>query len=154
MAKLFFICGRICTGKTTLAERLKKDHSAVSFSADEWMLHFFDEHMLRQEFDRRLNQCREMIYRISGEVLDTGVNVALDFGFWTRLERDMVRQRFNKHEVIMYYTNVDIQKNMAFLERRNAIGDRKAYHITREMYNELSLKFEEPGNDEEYIEVK
>lgn len=69
MAKLFFICGRIGTGKTTLAGKLKKEHDAIVFSADEWMLHFFDEDMPRPEFDRRLNQCKEMIYRLCGEVL-------------------------------------------------------------------------------------
>lgn len=118
------------------------------------MLHFFDEHMPRQEFDRRLEQCQELIYRLSGELLDRGVDVVLDFGFWRRSERDMIRQRFGRHEVIMYYTNIDIKKNMEFLEKRNTSGGKKAYHITKEMYDELSLKFEEPGFGEEYIEVK
>lgn len=80
--------------------------------------------------------------------------MVLDFGFWTRSERDMLRERFRRHKVIMYYTNVDMRKNLEYLERRNATGDSKTYSITREMYDELALKFEEPGNDEKYTEVK
>ena len=43
MAKVFMICGKLCSGKSTYAETLRKKHSAVILSVDEIMLTIFGQ---------------------------------------------------------------------------------------------------------------
>ena len=42
MAKVIMTCGKICSGKTTYAEKMRKELSAVILSVDEIMLAIFD----------------------------------------------------------------------------------------------------------------
>ena len=41
MAKVFLICGKICSGKSTYARKLMENRQAVLLSADEIMLALF-----------------------------------------------------------------------------------------------------------------
>lgn len=41
MAKVFLICGKICSGKSTYAEYLRTENTAVLLSVDEIMLALF-----------------------------------------------------------------------------------------------------------------
>ena len=41
MAKIFLMCGKICSGKTTYARKLREQNKAVILSADEIMLALF-----------------------------------------------------------------------------------------------------------------
>ena len=44
MAKVILICGKICSGKSTYAQQLRRENRAVVLSIDEVMLAFFGQH--------------------------------------------------------------------------------------------------------------
>ncbi|MDE6745031.1 MAG: ATP-binding protein, partial [Oscillospiraceae bacterium] len=44
-AKVILICGKICSGKSFYAERLRKEHGAVMLSVDEITLSLFGQHI-------------------------------------------------------------------------------------------------------------
>lgn len=45
MPTLHFFCGKAGAGKTTVAAKLSKDHSAVLLSEDIWMLRLYGDQM-------------------------------------------------------------------------------------------------------------
>lgn len=81
---LFLVVGLPGAGKTTRARLLAAEHAAVRLNPDEWMVDFgvdlFDE-----PFRARLEQ---RMIGLAGEVLADGGQVIIEFGSWSRPERD------------------------------------------------------------------
>ena len=91
MAKVFLICGKICSGKSTYSEKLRKEHGAVLLSVDEITLNLFGQHC-GDEHDNYVERTEKYLFEKSLEILEVGVNVILDWGFWTKEERDFAKQ--------------------------------------------------------------
>ena len=64
MAKIFFICGFIGSGKTTYSSKLAEKMNGYKYTADEWMIPLFGEHMERDIFDSRLISLKNLIQNI------------------------------------------------------------------------------------------
>ena len=148
MSELYIMCGTVGTGKTTYAKKLEQEGKAVLFSADEWMIHFYGNNVPCEDFEQKLGQCKEMIYRTVEKLLDKGINTVLDFGFWKREERDYVRKRFSRHKINLVLLDCPRQNLKKRLEERNNNLPEYAYHITDEMYEIFLSKFEYPTEDE------
>ncbi len=80
------------SGKTTLAKRLEAETGAVRFTPDEWHLFLFgddfhhpEEHALH---DARHDRVEQLMWSLGKGLLQKGVSVILDFGFWAREERE------------------------------------------------------------------
>jgi len=148
MTCLYLLCGTVGTGKTTYARKLEEEGRAVLFSADEWMIHFFGTALPRDEFDRRLDQCKEMIYRTTEKLLNQGLSVVLDFGFWKRSERDSLRKRFARYEIRLLYFKLPEDEILRRLAERNRNLPEYSYEITEEMYRMFSARFDPPSEAE------
>lgn len=149
MGKLFLLCGKPGSGKTTLANSLKEKFGIIHFSADDFMLKLFGEIEDRHLFDKKLKVTKDLIYQICDDVLRSN-NVVLDFGFWTKSEREQVINRFKNYEVIIIYLKLDEDKIFNQIEKRNANLKDNEYFMDLNTFNILSSKFEEPTN-EEYV---
>ena len=93
MPTAHLIHGYLGAGKTTFARRLERNIPAIRFSHDEWMVRFYGndppiEHFA--EFYRRVSEQTEEVW---SRCLELGLDVVLDFGFWTRRERDATREK-------------------------------------------------------------
>ena len=86
MNNLFLLCGKVGSGKTTLAKNICQNFDAVLFSADDFMLKLFGEIEDQKTFNEKLTLCKELIYDTC-EKISKKTNVVLDFGFWTKEER-------------------------------------------------------------------
>lgn len=62
MAKVFLICGRICSGKSTYAKKLAEAQNAVILSADEIMLAVFGQDS-GQKHDVYVKRVRTYLYQ-------------------------------------------------------------------------------------------
>jgi predicted kinase len=86
-ARLVLICGLPGAGKTTLARSLAAALPAVRLCPDEWLadlgVDLFDE-PFRERLERRFRT-------LALELLAGGQSVVLEFGFWSRAERDELR---------------------------------------------------------------
>ena len=149
MGKLFLLCGKPGSGKTTLAKFLKEKYGLIHFSADDFMLKLFGEIENRDLFDKKLKATKDLIYQICDDVLRSN-NVVLDFGFWTKSEREQVINRFKNYEVIIVYLKLDEDKIFNQIEKRNANLKDNEYFMDLNTFKILSSKFEEP-TDEEYV---
>jgi predicted kinase len=81
---LYVVVGLPGAGKTTRASQLAGKHRAVRLNPDEWMtdlaVDLYDE-PLRSRLEQRMS-------RLAGELLAAGGRVVIEFGSWSRAERD------------------------------------------------------------------
>ena len=83
--------GFLGSGKTTLAKKLELQHSAVRFTPDEWMARLYGEDPPADAFQNRATAILDTMRPIWLRCLSLGLDVVLDYGFWSRAERDRVR---------------------------------------------------------------
>lgn len=89
MSTLFLLCGLPGSGKTTLAKQLEQERSALRLTPDEWMARIVGD-----GYDEAKRAAVEAVqWDIAARVLKLGVDVVLDWGFWSQAERDDFRKR-------------------------------------------------------------
>ena len=147
MGKLFLLCGKPGSGKTTLAKSLKEKFGLIHFSADDFMLKLFGEIEDRNLFDKKLKATKELIYQICDDILVNN-NVVLDFGFWAKTEREELKNRFKNHKVVIVYLKLDEEKIFSQIENRNLNLKDNEYFMDLNTFKILSSKFEEPTSEE------
>jgi len=85
---LILICGLPGAGKTTLAKQIEHDLPALRLTPDDWMtalsINLWDE--------EKRAQIESLQWQMAQRALRLGLNVVMDFGFWSREERDRFRQ--------------------------------------------------------------
>ena len=72
MARVILICGRLCCGKTTYAEKLRGGGSAVILSADELMLSMFGPDA-GADHDKYSARARSYLFSLAASVSGAGV---------------------------------------------------------------------------------
>ena len=93
MATAYLIHGYLGAGKTTFAKQLEAQTRAVRYSPDEWMTRIYGANPPMEKFNDYLEAVYDIVNLHWPQVLAAGVDVILDFGFWTRAWRDAARQR-------------------------------------------------------------
>ena len=152
MAKIFLICGKICSGKSTYSEKLRKEHGAVLLSVDEITLNLFGQHC-GDEHDNYVERTEKYLFEKSLEILEVGVNVILDWGFWTKEERDFAKQFYNSHNIEYEFHYIDISDEVwnQRLAKRNAEvlkNETSAYYIDENIAKKISNIFCKPAAEE------
>jgi predicted kinase len=140
---LILLCGLPASGKTTLAKRLAEELPAVRLCPDEWLLGL--------GADLHAPEPRARLERLFGrhalDLARLGLTVVLEFGFWTRAERDELRLWARAHgtAVELRHLTAPVDELWRRLEIRNREG---VVVITREMIDEWSALIEVPTDDE------
>ncbi len=156
MAKVIILCGKIASGKTFYAEQLRKNTNAIILSVDDLMLQLSDECLGNRHDDVAL-RCERYFYQLAKQIVSYGMNVVIDFGYWTKKERDIAKDYFHRAgiPVELHYIKVPEDIRIKRLESRNeALLKRKSeesgriYIINEELRIRLDAKFEEPLVDE------
>lgn len=152
MAVVTMLCGKEGSGKSAYARQLKKQHNAMILSCDEMMLSLFDEY-LGEDHARVYDRCCKYLYRLAEDLAAAGVDVVLDFGFWSRRQRKEVRAAFKQKGIQTRLCHVTANQDVISqrLAKRNAAlgeGTEKAYNIDEGMRALFDARFEEPGPEE------
>ena len=84
---LIVICGLPGAGKTTLARQLEQRYAAVRFNSDE-ALAMLGIDLFDQEARGRVERLQ---WEIAQRLLQLGQTVVIEWGTWTRAERDELR---------------------------------------------------------------
>ena len=108
MAKVIMTCGKICCGKTTYARRLEEELGAVILSIDEVMLALFPDGA-GEMHDAYALRTEQYLLSLSLKILESGTDVILDWGLWTRAQRDRLREfyRANHFQSEIHYLRID-----------------------------------------------
>lgn len=152
MAKVTMICGKICCGKSTYAARLCRGGRAVLLSIDEIMLALFGQHV-GEMHDTYVERTERHLLGKTAELIAAGTDVVLDWGFWTRAERESVRQFFAERGIACEVHAIDISHKtwQARLKKRNTAveaGMADAYYIDENIAAKFAAIFEEPSPEE------
>ena len=150
----FLLHGYLGVGKTTLARRLEAEHAAIRFTHDEWMRALYGSdppEALFGEYARRVSGVIEAAWT---RCLELRLNVVLDFGFWSRSERDRTRALIAQLGGECRLYRVTCPDEIA----RQRIGGRNedlgaSLFIAPATYDALKARFEPLGPDERAIEM-
>ncbi len=152
MPKVLIMCGKICSGKSTYAEKLKLENKAVILSVDELTLALF-ENQAGEKLDFYVEKLKEYFLKKSLDIVEAGVDVILDWGFWTKKERDYAREFYDSRNISyqFYYMNVGIDEWKKRILKRNQEIKREqleAYPIDKGLLSKVEKMFEEPDRKE------
>ena len=147
------ICGKICSGKSYYAKQIKEQENAVILSIDEATYDLIDNEQgeLYDVFAERVNK---YLMKKAAQIVKVGCNVILDWGFWTKAERQETTKYFNQFGIDVEWHYVDIEQSRwkRLIEERNAkIQNGNGgydFYVDEGLLNKLLLKFEEPTREE------
>src|SRR5215208_1439250 len=142
--------GLPCSGKTTLAQQLEHEQSALRLTMDEWHIHLFGQDAQEPEHDARHLLIERMLWKVASRALELGTNVILDFGFWAREEREDYRSRAKQLGASseVHFLDVPEEELLRRLARRNAQRSLMAFYIPEEMMRPWIAFFQKPTPDE------
>jgi len=145
MAIIHLISGLPGSGKTTKCKELAKLCPLIRMSPDEWMQ--ASGISLRDASARE--SIEELQFKLALVLLDRGIDVAIEWGTWSRIERIeiLLAAKERGHEVKGYFLNPPIE----VLRQRLDIRDRELPESDQVLVSELELiftMFELPESEE------
>lgn len=148
---LYLTCGLPGSGKTTLARKLEQDACALRLSADEW-LHALHPEITTVEGETGSLRPRveHLQWAVAERALTLGCNVVVDWGVWSREERDFYRGRARETgaRVVLCLLEPPLEELWNRLSQRNADRPFGAFEISKEELLRWSELFERPTADE------
>lgn len=92
-AKLYFVCGKMAAGKSTLAKDLSRTKNALLLVQDELLDTLFPGEIRDiPDFVKYSRRVRDALAPHICEVLSRGTSIVLDFGGNTRAQRQWFRE--------------------------------------------------------------
>lgn len=158
MAKVILICGKICSGKSTYAKELCRQNHTALLSVDEITLALFGQYC-GDMHDTYVERSKNYLFDKSLELIEAGINVVLDWGFWMKEERDFARAFYDARNIPCEFHYIDISDVTwkARLKKRNSsvlAKETSAYFVDDNLAAKFGALFEMPGKDEIDVWVK
>ena len=152
MAKVIMTCGRICCGKSTYARKLQENRNAVVLSIDDITLTLFPEGA-GEMHDTYALRAEQYLCSLSLQILRTGTDVILDWGLWTKAQRERLRAFYTEHgaEHEIHYLRLSPEEWERRIRKRNAEQNKEepqSYYVDEGLLRKAESLFEEPSADE------
>ena len=150
MVTLHLMIGLPCSGKTTYAKELSVTEKALLLTPDVWQLKLFGQDFPGPYHDKRHSDIESIMWDVAKSVLSLGTSVILDFGCWSRVERDDFRSRAHALGVgfKLHYMDVPYSDLYRRLKERNQNLPEGAFHIPKAEMDGFIAVFEPPAADE------
>jgi len=152
MAKVILICGKICSGKSYYSKMLKQKINAVILSCDEVVFDLSMEN-IGDKHDDLVCKIKKYLYKKSLEIIEAGNNVILDFGFWSKKERDEVSRYYMERGIDFEWHYIDISDEewKRNINERNDLvckGLSRNFFVDEGLLKKMESIFEEPSKEE------
>jgi predicted kinase len=150
MATLHLMVGVPCSGKTTLARRIEQERACLRLTPDEWIERLFGGDARLDVLDAARDPMEALLWEVAAKVLQMGGDVILDFGFWTRAERDASRARAAGlgARCVIHFADVSEGDLLRRLRERNANPPPGSFRIDEERIKDWIKLFEPPSPNE------
>ena len=151
MAKIILICGKICSGKSHYCKDLVNNHNAVILSCDEIESKLF-HHEFGEKHDEVLKDIKRYLHRKASEIVLAGSDVILDWGFWSREEREQATMYYKNQHIRyeLHYIDVSIDEWYQNINSRNEAvlaGVTTDYFVDDGLLEKLNYMFETPNKE-------
>ena len=143
--KAILICGKLCCGKSTLAAALLRENRAAALSCDQLTLALFPQG-LGEGHDDLAARARQYLLDRAADLLALGVDVLLDWGFWTRESRRETERFFRDRgfETRWHYIQIDDDEWRRRVAKRNQEAPAGAYAADEGLIAKCQALFEPP----------
>lgn len=155
MPTLYLTCGLPGSGKTTLAKQIERSHNALRLTADDWLFALFGPdpeppEIMKGAPSARRNAVEALQWEVAGRALVLGIDVVVDWGLWSRRERDDYRARAAVlgARVVLCFVDAPLEELVGRLAARNANPPPGAFHVDAQYLELWSMWFERPTDDE------
>lgn len=149
-ATLHLLCGKIASGKSTLAEKLSASPGTLTLSEDRWLYALYgDEMQSVADYVRCAAKLKEAMKSHLISLLQSGVSVVLDFPANTRANREWMMSIVTESgaDNRLHYMKVSDDVCRARLRARNAEGSHD-FAATDAQFELITRYFTEPAVDE------
>lgn len=149
-AVLHMLCGKIASGKSTLAAQLAARPRTVLVAEDIWLKTLFaDELHSLEDYVRCSSKLRNAMEPHVAGLLDAGVSVVLDFAANTVRQRGWMRRIIESTEAVhqLHVLDVSDEVCLARLRARNAAGDHP-FAVSEAQFHQFMSYFAAPTADE------
>ncbi len=147
---LHLLCGKIASGKSTLAEHLAQSEQSTIISEDQWLAELFkDELNSLQDYVTYSNRLRAAMKPHIVGLLQRGQTIVLDFAANTKGQRAWMRSIIEKSSCshVLHFLNTADEICLERLKERNARGEHD-FQATEEQFQQFSAYFTPPSEDE------
>ena len=116
------------------------------------MLSIFGQHA-GDKHDEYANNTQKYLFDKSEEFVNAGVNVILDWGFWTKTNRDKAKSFYKSRGIDTEMHYIDIcdetwKQRLAYRNAKVEAGETDAYFVDENLANKFAAIFETPDKDE------
>ena len=150
MPTLYMLCGLPGSGKTERALELEAAGEGVLLNADSWVHELYPEDAEAAARDQRKFLVHQVQWRLATQLLLAGVSVILDWGVWSKEERDHYRQHAQElgAKVETIFLDVPIETLHERLASRNRNLPPGSFFMSAEELDAWAAVFEPPTADE------
>jgi len=147
------LSGMPASGKSTIAQHLKRKYNAFVFSADEWMLSLYGTDFPVERFQDHGDVVKQTIWSVASSLIrDHDMDVVLDFSLWSRAERDLFRAKAIEAgaRVQLYRVHCPDDVSVRRLAQRNTGRNTKTtFYVSPDTFLAWRQYYEEPTPDED-----
>lgn len=147
---LHLVCGKIASGKSTMAAKLASEPGRVLISQDQWLSRLYPEEL--RTISDMIKYSARLRHAMGGHVSDllrSGLSVVLDFPAnrvdWRRWMLDVAEEAGAPH--ILHYLEMPDDICRTRLRGRNADGKHE-YVVSDSEFEIIAARFQPPGEEE------
>jgi len=150
-ARVYLMHGFPASGKTTFAHKLASEKNALRLNGDEYVAAHFTAEQQETDWDGCFGTAIEALWQQTAKSIGEGRDVILDFGFWTRANRNDARARIVAMgaETVHYF--MDTPEDMLRARLGQRVGEIARRNV--ENFERLRKIFEPPDEDEGAIYI-
>jgi predicted kinase len=151
MNTLYLTCGLPGSGKTTIAKLIEQQTFALRLTGDEWMHRLYPGISTPDaEMGPNRSRVESLQWQIALRALTLGCTVVVDWGVWSKAERDTcrIKARATGAQVILCLLDPPFEELWKRLAKRNAQLPESTFSILREDLLKWQKLFERPNSVE------
>ncbi|MCW8936095.1 MAG: ATP-binding protein [Gammaproteobacteria bacterium] len=150
---LHLMCGKMASGKSTLAASLADKNNAILIIEDEWLSKLYpDEIRTINDYIKYSSRLQNIIRSHVISLLKHGTSVVLDFPANTIKQRNTLRSIFESADVThtLHYVEASNEKCKEQLKKRNENNPEQTAFTSEAEFDFINQYFQPPSDTEHF----